>query len=319
MQAKVSVTGEGINDVDALREAQVGLAMGTGCPAAKDAAELVITDNNFQGCLQAVLWGRNIFQNVTRFLQFQLTCNLAMVLTIFIGMFFFGESPFSASQLLWINMIMDILSALALATEPPMASGVKGDPHNQTSLLKQPHIWRQIIGTALYMTIIMVLLFIFGGLATGSPKYYPYTNTANARIKPDDGTLCPDYPAQVGEEYFVYTTAQLAHEQCAKYIGANAKMTVLTYAFNTFCFMNLFNLINCRKLGASDKNIFERFLHNWTFIIVFLGAFVAHICLVQFLPVLLRTTDIETRGEWGGAIAVGASVLAIGILLKLTP
>lgn len=165
----------------------------------------------------------------------------------------------------------------------------------------------------------MVLLFIFGGLATGSPKYYPFTNTANARIKPDDGTLCPDCPAQVGEEYFVYTTAQLAHEQCAKYIGANAKLTVLTYAFNTFCFMNLFNLINCRKLGAADKNIFERFLHNWTFIAVFLGAFVAHICLVQFMPVLLRTTDIETRGEWGGAIAVGASVLAIGILLKLTP
>jgi magnesium-transporting ATPase (P-type) len=201
-----------------------------------------------------------------------------------------------------------------------MASSVKGDPHNQTSLLKQPHIWRQIIGTALYQVIIMVLLFIFGGLATGSPKYYPYTNTANAAIG-EDPVMCPAYPNynENTGEYFDYTGSQLADEVCAKYIGANAKLTVLTYAFNTFCFMNLFNLINCRKLGAADKNIFERFLHNWTFIGVMLGAFVAHICLVQFASVMLRTTAVETRGEWGGAIAVGASVLAIGILLKLTP
>lgn len=128
MQTKISVTGDGVGDVDALKEAQVGLAMGTGCAAAKDASQLVITDNNFQGCLQAVLWGRNIYQNVTRYLQFQLTCNLALVLTVVVGMFFFGESPFSAAQLLWINTIMDVLGALALATEPPMRSSVKGNP-----------------------------------------------------------------------------------------------------------------------------------------------------------------------------------------------
>jgi Ca2+ transporting ATPase len=116
--------------------------MGTGCPAAKDASQLVITDNNFQGCLQAVLWGRNIFQNVTRFLQFQLTCNGGLMLTVFIGICFFGESPFCSSQLLWINMIMDVLAALALATEPPMVTQTKGNPKNQTSLLKQPHVWR---------------------------------------------------------------------------------------------------------------------------------------------------------------------------------
>lgn len=150
---------------------------------------------------------------MTRFLQFQLTCNIAMVLTVFIGAIFFGESPFSASQLLWINMIMDIFSALALATEPPMASSVKGDPTNQTSLLKQKHIWRQMIGTGLYMTIIMVLTFVFGQLACGSPVWRPYVDTANAKIKPDDGSLCPDYPAKVGEEYFAgYTPAMLLNE-----------------------------------------------------------------------------------------------------------
>jgi len=249
---------------------------------------------------------------------------LAMVLTIFIGMFFFGEPPFSTSQLLWINMIMDSLSAIALATEPPMASSVKGDPHNQTSLLKQPHIWRQIIGTALYMTGIMVLLFVFGGIACGSPVYHPYADLQRARTAPTDaGVLCPTYPAGFNEvtgEYFVgYGIAQTSNEACNRYIGANAKLTVLTYAFNTFCFMNLFNLINCRKIGAADKNIFERFLHNWTFIGVLFGGFVAHIFLVQCFPLLLRTSSAGSRGEWGGAIAVGASVLGIGLALKLTP
>lgn len=100
--------------------------------------------------MQAVLWGRNIFQNVTRFLQFQLTCNLSMLLTVIIGICFFGESPFNTSMLLWINMIMDVLGALALATEPPMASSVKGDPSQQTSLLKQKHVWRQVIGVTLW-------------------------------------------------------------------------------------------------------------------------------------------------------------------------
>lgn len=93
----------------------------------------------------------------------------------------------------------------------------------------------------------------------------------------------------------------------------------MTYAFNTFCFMNLFNLINCRKIGATDKNIFERFLHNWTFLIIMLGACLAQIALVQICPVLLRVVATESRGEWGGCIAVGASVLGIGLLLKLTP
>lgn len=246
-----------------------------------------------------------------------------MVLTIFIGMFFFGEPPFSASQLLWINMIMDSLSAIALATEPPMASSVKGNPQNQTSLLKQPHIWRQIIGTAVYMAGIMVLLFVFGGLACGAPVYHPYANLDKAATAPTgSGTVyCPQYPAvdAAGQYFAGYGAAQTADQDCAAYIGANAKLTVLTYAFNTFCFMNLFNLINCRKIGAADKNIFERFLHNWTFIGVLIGGFVAQICLVQFAPLLLRTTAAESRGEWGGAIAVGASVLGIGLALKLTP
>jgi len=126
MGSHVVVTGDGINDVAALHKADVGLAMGTGCSAAKEAADLILTDDDFEASLRAVMWGRNIYHNVSRFLQFQVTVNISAILTVFIGVCFFTESPLSAVQLLWINLIMDTFAAFALATEPPLPSVIKG-------------------------------------------------------------------------------------------------------------------------------------------------------------------------------------------------
>lgn len=128
--SKIVVTGEGVNDVQALTTAQVGIAMSDGVSSAKNAAQLVLTSNNFRSVLQSVLWGRNIYQNVTRFLQFQITVNLSCILVVFIGVFFYSEMPMSSAQLLWINLIMDVIAAIALGTEPPMPTLVKGKPRH---------------------------------------------------------------------------------------------------------------------------------------------------------------------------------------------
>lgn len=167
----------------------------------------------------------------------------------------------------------------------------------------------------------MTLLFAFGKLACGSPVYAPYgkTELAQPLARPTDGPDCPAYPNDVTAPNFGYSAEALANGPCADYIGASAKVTVLTYAFNVFAFMNLFNLINCRKVSMDDKNVFERFGHNPTFLIVLVGTFVGHILLTQYCPLLLRTANSLTRSEWGGAIAVGASTLAVALLLKLTP
>ena len=310
---KVIVTGEGANDAEALNEAQIGVAMKTSVAAAQAASQLVLTDNNFKSCLQAILWGRNIYQNVTRFLQFQMTVNLSCILVVFIGVFFYSELPMSSAQLLWINLIMDILAAIALGTEPPMPSLVKGSPRSQTALLKQKQVWRQIIGVSAYNVLVCLLLFIFGPNMVAIDEGISWNGYAKLDLKmPSDKNACKPYPQ-------VLIPGMEANAECKAYRQSAAKGTLLTYVFNTFVFLQIFNLWNCRKIGITDKNILERPFHNFYFLIIFFGMIATQIMLVQYAGWLLHATPLETRSEWGAAMTVGISVWLVAFILKLTP
>jgi len=186
----VSVTGDGINDVVALERADVGLAMGSGCSAAKESSDIILTDDDFEASLRAVMWGRNIFHNISRFLQFQLTVNISVVITIFIGICTFAESPLSPVQLLWINLIMDTFAAFALSTEPPLPSVIKGSPFKQKASILSATVWRQILGISFWNSLVMLILICFGSMMFN----LDYTNSTNiSMLKPSDynttGTL----------------------------------------------------------------------------------------------------------------------------------
>jgi magnesium-transporting ATPase (P-type) len=140
----VAVTGEGINDVDALRAADVGFAMGSGVSIAKDAADMILTNDNFEATMNAVMWGRNIYSNVKKFIQFQVTVNLAALAIVFLSAVFRGESVLNSVQLLWINSIIKT---------PPVRKGEQ---------IMTPVIWRQIYGMSAYMIIVMMILMFFG-------------------------------------------------------------------------------------------------------------------------------------------------------------
>ena len=123
--------------------------MGSGCAAAKEASSLVLLDDDIQASLKSLMWGRNIFHNVARFLQFQITVNISVCYTVFIGYIFFSETPISPVALLWINLIMDTFAALALATEPPLKNVISSNPHKKGSdedekpaAILAPHVWR---------------------------------------------------------------------------------------------------------------------------------------------------------------------------------
>jgi len=157
----VGMTGDGVNDSAALMNADVGFAMGSGSEVAKEASDIVILDDNFHSITQAVLYGRTIFKSIRKFIVFQSTVNCASMTIVFLGPFLGFDFPLTLIQLLWVNLVMDTLAALAFGGEPALLRYMDEKPVARDAHIITVNMWSSIIINGLFIAFLCIAALLY--------------------------------------------------------------------------------------------------------------------------------------------------------------
>jgi len=303
----VAVTGDGTNDAPALKLADVGFAMASGTDVAKSKAAMVLLDNNFASVVNAIKWGRAVNDNIKKFLQFQLSINVAGVMLTLIGSLVSETSkePFTPVQLLWLNLIMDTLAALSLATERPEEQSLTRLPvYREAPLITRRMVCFIAVHGAFQFALIMAIMLDghrwfktvedvkrcdFDNLASNSTVW----GHCKKVCENAGGTFTNDRYCQQGTIHS-------------------------TMIFNIFIWFQIFNVINSRKINGEMNPLEGVLTRSRNLIGIFALIAGLQACAVELTGDFMSVTGL-TGNQWGICIGFGALELIVGVLQRFIP
>lgn len=333
----VAVTGDGTNDAPALSKSDVGFAMFAGTDIAKEASDIVIIDNNFSSIVTAIIYGRNIYDNIRKFLQFQLSVNFCACLIVFICACIGNETPLTPIQMLWVNLIMDSLGSLALATEPPYEELLQREPTKRSESIINGRMWKHIVLQSLIQIVILLILYLI------APKFVKEQDLERLAENTIINYCYGEMPGKGDVSHIIYGTESnwgndakllttITKDYCGKYksrqnlnvaykeySNANGGTVHMSLIFNVFVIYTLFNQVNCRMIDDS-LNIFKRVGRSFLFIIITLVELGLQVLIVCLGKSIFHVANNGLTGEqWGICIGFSAITFVVSMIIKFLP
>ena len=334
----VGVTGDGTNDAPALSKSDVGFSMFAGTDIAKEASDIVILDNNFSSIVIAIIYGRNIYDNIRKFLQFQLTVNFCACLLVFICACIGNETPLTSIQMLWVNLIMDSLGSLSLATEPPYYELLNRKPTRKNESIINGRMWKHIILQSMFQLLLLLALYLWAPLFITESNL---TRLAENKIINECYGVLPGEAKNINNIIFgtesswssdirilnnanemkcgSYNDRQNLGMAFKEYMSRNGSTVHMTLIFNVFVFYTLFNQVNCRVIN-DGFNIFVRINKCILFILITSCEMGLQALLVEFGSYAFHVTKNGlTIRQWLITFGFAATTFVLSFIIKLIP